>query len=274
MTNEQDADKPPANPENPSPHRPIPSPTTPPQGEVRSNPRASANGDQKTARELAREFRWVEGAQLIVNGVLAIVGIIALCIYNGQLTVMRGQLGEIVKQYPELQKSSSAAIASANAAKIAADAAQKSIDIATQSDRPWVGSNGIDSVAVGDSEVHFSPHIINSGRRTAYVIKAEWNYHLYKSLPANPEYRKGKPGHPLSSTYILVPGKDTRAVTEDVILTQQNMADIVAGKLGLYYYMRLDYRDIGTQQVHHTKLCWFFVTVNTTGVCNEYNSAD
>ncbi len=39
-------------------------------------------------KELAREFRSVEKWQLIINAGLGIVGIIALCIYHGQLKAL------------------------------------------------------------------------------------------------------------------------------------------------------------------------------------------
>jgi hypothetical protein len=55
------------------------------------------------------EKRVPDWLQFAVNSVLAVVGVIAICIYFGQLQVMKGQLGEIVKQYPEMKKQATAA---------------------------------------------------------------------------------------------------------------------------------------------------------------------
>jgi hypothetical protein len=136
MTNENNSDAPSADATGQPPRQPPVIPPAPPQGEVGPNPTDRPNNEQETARELAREFRWVEGAQLVVNGVLAIVGIIALCIYGGQLKVMRGQLGEIIRQFPEIQKS-------ANANVKAADQTEKAVKNAAVDfrldQRAWIG---------------------------------------------------------------------------------------------------------------------------------------
>ncbi len=95
MTSENSSDAPTSDAQSQPPRQPPVTPPTPPQGEVGPNPNDRPDNQQETARELAREFRWVEAAQLVVNGVLAMVGIIALCIYHGQLKVMQGQLGQM-----------------------------------------------------------------------------------------------------------------------------------------------------------------------------------
>jgi len=52
---------------------------------VNSTSKEPSEDKQSTAKELAREFRWVEFISIGVNVVLAIIGIIALCIYYEQL---------------------------------------------------------------------------------------------------------------------------------------------------------------------------------------------
>lgn len=137
MTNKDDSNDPASNPNTQSSSQPpVPTaPAAPTQHEVRDDTNERTQNQNDTARELAREFRWVEFAQLAVNGVLAVIGIVALCIYHGQLEVMRGQLGEIIKQYPEIQKS-------ADAAKSAADTAVKTLLNAQQQfrveQRPYI----------------------------------------------------------------------------------------------------------------------------------------
>lgn len=59
------------------------------------NYKQEGKGSGNTAKELAREFRWVEWATVIINGGLAVIDIIALCVYSGQLNVMQGQLDQM-----------------------------------------------------------------------------------------------------------------------------------------------------------------------------------
>ncbi len=74
---------------------------------------SKSDNEKNVSKELAREFRWVEFAQIASNVTLAVVGIIALCIYNGQLKEMR--------------KSTKAAQDAADAAKSAADTAAQTL---------------------------------------------------------------------------------------------------------------------------------------------------
>jgi hypothetical protein len=81
----------------PDENAPVPSPPQPavPPREIPTDAEDRPKQDKSTARELAREFRWFEILSLIVNGVLAVVGIFALVIYHGQLKVMQGQLDQM-----------------------------------------------------------------------------------------------------------------------------------------------------------------------------------
>lgn len=62
--------------------------TAPEQGELSTQGKKDAGGEKSTGKELAREFRWFEVGSLTINGALAIIGIIALCIYGGQLNAL------------------------------------------------------------------------------------------------------------------------------------------------------------------------------------------
>ena len=56
----------------------------PQQGEVGAHRHNDADDEQTATKEMRREFRWFEFGGLVINGTLAIIGIIALCVYNGQ----------------------------------------------------------------------------------------------------------------------------------------------------------------------------------------------
>lgn len=100
MTDHSDSNEPADNPSPPTGSQPPISttPSTPPQNEIHTNANDGTHHDKGTAQELAREFRWVEFGQLIVNGGLAVIGIFALCIYHGQLDAMNKTYKEIVNQ--------------------------------------------------------------------------------------------------------------------------------------------------------------------------------
>jgi len=76
---------------------------------VRGERETNAENEEHLTGELTRRFRWVEITQIGSSIVLAVVGVIALYIYSGQLTEMRK---------------------STKAAQDAADAAKESVDLA------------------------------------------------------------------------------------------------------------------------------------------------
>ena len=76
---------------------------------MRGERETNAENEEHLTGELTRRFRWVEITQIGSSIVLAVVGVIALYIYSGQLTEMRK---------------------STKAAQDAADAAKESVDLA------------------------------------------------------------------------------------------------------------------------------------------------
>ena len=70
-----------------------------------------------STKELADEIHWVHRATFWLQLGLGVIGIVALCIYYGQLRTMNLTYGEMVRQYPELQKSADAAKKSAETAE-------------------------------------------------------------------------------------------------------------------------------------------------------------
>jgi len=64
-------------------------PTAPQEAEMGEQSESGTNDKENVTKELARQFKWVEFAQIASNVGLFIVGIVALCIYNGQLDQMR-----------------------------------------------------------------------------------------------------------------------------------------------------------------------------------------
>jgi hypothetical protein len=180
MTNEKDSSSPIANSQDKSPlqstvNSPAPQVVLPDKGKEKTS-----EYENKT-NELAREFRIAEKWVIGTNIVLAVIGIGALYIYNGQLRVMRGQLGEIIRQYPELQKS-------ADAAKTSADIAKNSFEMekrrAEDSEEATCRPTG--DIAVGATVYRF--FMPNSGKVSARNLHGHIELSL-NSLPGNKRSR-------------------------------------------------------------------------------------
>lgn len=121
MTNESDSTNPSADSQKQPSSQSTMTPTTAQESQLPAEHADTPQDNQSQADELAREFRWVEFAQIASNVILAVVGVIALCIYKGQLQAMR--------------ESNHAAEQAANAAQRSADTAR---DALVASERPWV----------------------------------------------------------------------------------------------------------------------------------------
>jgi len=261
----------------PIPQRPVSAtPPTPAQHEVPSDQKKSNKNENETAKELAREFRWVEFAQLAISGILAAVGIVALVIYHGQLEVMRGQLGEIIRQYPELQKSS-------QAARDSADSSQTTLNEATKNfivdERAWVGVElKMDNFGpLAPSYFTYTFKFKNYGRSPAlniWTIDNAWAYGL--KFPASPYYVKKMPTpFEVHSTSPLFPGEE-HAMPGTSHISQPQIDEIGKGHLWWYSYGIITYDDIFGQ--HHTTHFCYRHGVNPPDnkpiLCDTYNDAD
>jgi len=181
MKTEKDDKSPIANSHDQSPPQPPVIPPAPLQSALPANGEGKASGNENKTNELAREFRIAEKWVIGTNIVLAVIGIVALGIYNGQLRVMRGQLDEIIRQYPELQKS-------ADAAKTSADIAKNSFEMekrrAEDSEEATCRPTG--DIGVGETVYRF--FIPNSGKDSARNLHGHIELSL-NNLPSNNRVR-------------------------------------------------------------------------------------
>jgi hypothetical protein len=135
--------------------------------------------------------------QFAVNSILAVVGIIAICIYYGQLKVMRGQLGEIVKQYPEIQKQAVASQTQAGAAQDSVKAIQEQMQI---DERAWVQIRQNDStISIAGNLTDGSPILVpmqfmNIGKTPAKDVNGMIAVSVYKKTDV-PKFKYGN-GYP------------------------------------------------------------------------------
>ncbi len=101
----------------PNPEDPVGNPPSPPMSKIRT----------------------VEWLQVAVNSILAIIGIIALCIYGRQLGVFRSQLEQMIVATKAAKESADAAKQAANTAEATLKSSQTSFQI---DQRPYVITDG------------------------------------------------------------------------------------------------------------------------------------
>lgn len=105
-----DSENPTQDPANPDP-QPPPPPIIPSDSEaILGGAKATQDHEElEQTKKLVGESRRIERLQPWVNATLAVVGIIAIFVYFGELCTMNKTLGEIQKQTPEIQKQAAAA---------------------------------------------------------------------------------------------------------------------------------------------------------------------
>jgi hypothetical protein len=250
----------------PDPKTPMP-PAAPAQGEVAKDSEATSENQQETAKELAREFRWIEVGTLIINGVLAIVGIIALCIYHGQLEVMRGQLGEISKQYPELVKS-------AAAAKDASDLARHAMHI---DQRSWLSMKATSEplgTYVAGQKFDIRIHTKNSGRTPAINVKeATFRFYSPKIKGAFPYPSFTYKDTDYVSYGSIAPDSESFSDFDFGILSEKAAEQIRTEQIRVYLYGRVEYSDVFGRP-HWLNYCQFLLSGGAYGICPIHNDSD
>ena len=294
MPDESHSNGPPGDPKDQaSPQPPIP-PPAPQKHEMREQGKGNANPEQNSATELAREFRWVEGASIISSVVLAVVGIIALCIYYGQLKVMRGQLGEIIKQYPEIQKSAAAAKSAADTADATLKNQQRSFEI---DQRPYVvtevpqfSGNGL----TPDKDIQANITFKNIGRTPAR--KYGTNVLLLRFEPGrNNKAGRAKLIRFMTSSFDQLEKKnaalrneiEVNAAEQDLapnatifstntnstVVSTQDFPKITSGDITLFYIGIASYTDAFGGQ-YKTTFCYFYFgsAPQTWHICDSHNT--
>jgi hypothetical protein len=171
---------------NQGPAQPPPPPPIPPEHQP-VLPSAEQNPPDdhiNVTVNLPSQTRAMEWLQLGVNALLAVIGILAVYIYGGQLGVMKGQLTaannqltEIQKQYPELKESADAAKNAADISSAALSDSRKSFQV---EQRPYVVAQtpafNQTSIA-GNQDISANVTFINLGvtpaRKTVRNVKME-----------------------------------------------------------------------------------------------------
>jgi hypothetical protein len=248
MPNENDSDGPTPNPQGQSSQQSPVTPTTPLQGALPNDGKGKPDQETAETKELAREFRMAEKWVIGTNIVLVIIGIGALCIYNGQLRVMHGQLNEVIKQYPEIKKSADAAKKSADVARDSLISVQRAFVVITNAE--------VNAIQVG-SERKFTVTFTwqNAGTTPAigmisHISFEQPNHALPKTF-SFPDLWGAKEAH----TYIRGP-MAPHGVRQDSVGMLSRTAIIALADKPIYFWGWARYRDIFKDTPEHlTNFC-------------------
>jgi len=255
MAKEDSPNNPPPNSEAQTPANASMTPSASHEGALIDDSERQSNNQIQTANELAREFRAAEKWAIGTNIGLAVIGIFALCIYYGQLTVMRGQLEQIIKQYPELQKSAKAA----NSAAIIADSTLKASQQQFRNEqRPYIwltpgvalsnnpmGATSLSGLASGKIGLTINIYGMNGGHSPAIevmhtnIVRIFDTTEIAKKEVQNyvPKYGIGEDSAPNTGFYLPTP-------LPAIEVTDTLMDDIKNDRKRIYFLARVQYRDI------------------------------
>lgn len=238
------------------------SPVTPPtplHGALSYDSEGKAEAAKNEADELAREFRTAEKWVIGTNIALAIIGIIALCIYNGQLKEMR--------------KSTKAATIAANAAASAADTAKKTLDSSSESfmteQRAYVyptneamstlsktGKVFCEIPGLKDSQNRLcvDVHYTDGGKTPSVGDRTSRFAIVASDAEARKIITRMKVPKYIQNGSILAQGTDAWATAVTDPLTDKQIAGLATNTQALYIYGVIQYTDI-FQRYHETGFC-------------------
>jgi len=219
-----------------------------------------SDGQPTETRELAREFRVAEKWVIATNIVLAIVGIIALSIYGGQLSVMRGQLKQAEAAAKQSRIDNAAAIsAQQEIAQQALTASQKNFEQSVSSaheqlmldERAWVGATRSEVDLQVGKPIIYRMEIKNIGRTPALRVQATTTAGETSALAALPSRFAWKP----NQEQLLQPEQEND-LTDDyhIPVSQAAFDDIKSERKVLWFRTEIRYFDI-FGKMHHTVTC-------------------
>jgi hypothetical protein len=302
----QPTNAPQANPALPPPPQPAKA-----KGNTSQTSQNPPDNDKATANELAREVRWIEIASIVVNFGLAIIGIVALCIYSGQLEVMRRTLdtmkssgdtttrqtwqaiGNMNWLAREMNYARDQATVSSKASEASTKAAlDASIKASRIDQRAWVGAIGVGSpqlidghgtVFMKEGEIaKFDLIIKNTGKTPARKVKPSLFYEVLAPdvtfspqafIPPSASQRTVVVLQP-SMPFELTVTVRTKDDLADERITKHDLDTLKMGKMRFYLHGRLEYEDIFGVS-HFTTYCFYMsASLDEFTGCSTYNDAN
>jgi hypothetical protein len=202
--------------------------------------------------------------QVMVNAALAVIGVVALCIYWGQLNAMKGQLTEIQKQYPQLEKSATAADSASRTAEAAVGISATQF---RQDERPYIwsyhvaGTNNVVLPPMGES-IYIRVDFKNSGRTPAtHVVPTHSITIVAPKMEARREAREFVAKYPVIPGAVMPPELIGTAPTGyGPNLTDTILGDIKNGTWEIYVVGAVKYNDLFQPPIapYETTYCFSF----------------
>jgi len=233
-----------------------------PASEAPDRTNTPLQGNKNPTIQLIWEVRLVELLALVVNVGLAIVGIVALCIYSGQLKVMEGQLdatrASIYQTRIILRESQIQAIAARNSAETAAAALKSSVTSFRQQARPYIvnETTRINATPTTGLIVGIESVVRNTGTTPALQMRLKQNFDFQSKLPCvfNPTTKISG-----SDPAIEVGAGLQRSVRVfgERALNAKEADDIEKGRSFICYSAIFQYKDIFRDD-HTTESCGYY----------------
>jgi hypothetical protein len=223
-----------------------------------------------------RTARLVEWLQLGANVALAVIGVVAICIYGGELNVMKGQLSELVKQYPELQKSAEAAKSAADTADATLKSSKESFQIEQRPYviaetpkfiEPWQKTTARSNITfrnIGHSPAFDAYELarldkvsFKSRTQTSLILGID---NMFKRIAEEEREAEGPLGQELDKLD-LAPQATTAYITKSLAepTSDNDVSKIESGDTILVYIGAIQYKGGGDRkQLFETQFCFFF----------------
>lgn len=259
MTNEKGSEEPSDNAKTQPSSQALVTPAALQQTEMGARGNRDPDHEQNETSELTKDFRTAERWIIGTNIGLGVIGILALCIYYGQLGQMR--------------KATEKAGISADAAKSSADTARDSL---IRSQRPWVGMRGffLPIKVLPNIPLQAKYAQVNSGHGPALSVGNRVGFGILEQKLTNDrgeeKLRETKP----PNTYTLFPNAESPAGQASVTINNYWLSQVNAGKAWLYYFGDTTYLD-EFGQMHRTKFCAVYnPTAKEFDHCDIFNDAN
>jgi len=232
-----------------------------------------------------REFRWTEWAQVIINFALAVIGVIALYIYDGQLKVMSGQLKEmhdsgaqtdtliglyqrqveqVTKQATDTHDLAERTLAQAQATNRLAKEAKRSADIAQEAiksqiklsneeRRSWLGLGKVSMTKFDEQGVRLLIPFTNTGK-----TPAEAEFAISFSITSQPMNDTPKINLPFAASGVIAPQGGQQVIEFFNIFSPGAYQQVQGAKLFVYYIGAIRYIDKTSPTQRHTTFCFYY----------------
>lgn len=155
------------------------------------------------------------------------------------------------------------------------EALKASIDQFHLDQRAWVGPTGHTTLIISEGEkLAYSIIIQNSGKTPA--LKMHTNISGNSVAKGTPFTFSYEPPNTIRSESVLQPNATSFLAPEGkTSITQGNINALKSGDYILYFYGRIDYRDVFGEKIHITTFCQYVMPdLKTVNNCSVYNTAD